>query len=51
MAGSASAGKLQMQLTQESTLEKVMKRGVLRVGMDTFVPWAMKDKTGKFVGF
>ena len=51
MAGSASAGKLQMQLTQESTLEQVMKRGVLRVGMDTFVPWAMKDKTGKFVGF
>jgi ABC-type amino acid transport substrate-binding protein len=23
----------------------------MRVGMDTFVPWAMKDKTGKFVGF
>ena len=28
-----------------------MKRGVLRVGMDTFVPWAMKDKTGKLIGF
>ena len=51
LAGSASAGKLQMQLTQESTLEQIMKRGVMRVGMDTFVPWAMKDKTGKFVGF
>ncbi len=49
--GSASAGKLQSQLTQESTLEQIMKRGVMRVGMDTFVPWAMKDKTGKFVGF
>ncbi len=51
MVGSAYAGKLQMQLSQESTLEQIMKRGVLRVGMDTFVPWAMKDKTGKFVGF
>ena len=28
-----------------------MKRGVLRVGMYTFVPWAMKDKTGKLIGF
>jgi len=47
----AFAGKLQNQLVKESTLEQIMKRGVLRVGMDTFVPWAMKDKTGKFVGF
>jgi polar amino acid transport system substrate-binding protein len=49
--GFAPAGKLQQQLTAESTLEQILKRGVMRVGMDTFVPWAMKDKTGKFVGF
>ena len=48
---SASAGKLQKQLAAESTIEKVVRRGVLRVGMSTFVPWAMKDKTGKFIGF
>ena len=35
----------------ESTIEKVQKRGILRVGMSTFVPWAMKDKTGKLIGF
>ena len=51
LAGSISAGELQMQLTKESTIEQIMKRGVLRVGMDTFVPWAMKSKTGEFVGF
>ncbi len=34
-----------------STIEKVIKRGTLRVGMSTFVPWAMKDKTGKLIGF
>jgi polar amino acid transport system substrate-binding protein len=51
LSGFAMAGKLQQQLTQESTLEQILKRGVMRVGMDTFVPWAMKDKTGKFVGF
>jgi polar amino acid transport system substrate-binding protein len=36
---------------KESMIEQVQKRGVLRVGMSTFVPWAMKDKTGKFIGF
>jgi polar amino acid transport system substrate-binding protein len=49
--GFSLAGKIQQQLTAESTLEQILKRGVMRVGMDTFVPWAMKDKTGKFVGF
>ena len=50
-AGVVSAGKLQQQFTAESTVEQALKRGVLRVGMSTFVPWAMKDKTGKLIGF
>jgi polar amino acid transport system substrate-binding protein len=37
--------------TGEAMLEQVMKRGVLRVGMSTFVPWAIQDKSGNFVGF
>ncbi len=36
---------------QESVIEKIQKQGVIRVGMSTFVPWAMKDKQGKLVGF
>ena len=51
MASAGFAGKLQQQLAGESTLEQVLKRGVLRVGMSTFVPWAMKDKKGKLIGF
>lgn len=51
VATSLSAGQVQQQLVQESTLEQVLKRGVLRVGMDTFVPWAMRDKTGELIGF
>jgi len=47
----AMAGKLQKQLIAESTIDQVMRREVLRVGMDTFLPWAMKDKKGKLVGF
>ncbi len=50
-AGVALAGELQQQLVEESTIEQVLKRGVLRVGMSTFVPWAMKDKTGELIGF
>jgi polar amino acid transport system substrate-binding protein len=45
------AGKIQQQFVKESALEQVLKRGALRVGMSTFVPWAMRDKTGKLVGF
>ncbi len=45
------AGKLQQQLVEQSAVEQIMKRGVLKVGMSTFVPWAMKDKTGKLIGF
>ncbi len=35
----------------EAMLEQVMKRGALRAGMSTFVPWAMQDKSGNFIGF
>jgi polar amino acid transport system substrate-binding protein len=51
ITATAFAGKMQRQLVQESTIEAIMKRGVIKVGMDTFVPWAMKDKQGKFIGF
>ena len=51
VVGSAAAGDLQRELVQESTLEQIMKRGTIKVGMDTFVPWAMKNKKGEFIGF
>lgn len=51
IAANSSAGNLQQQLVQESTVEQVIRRGNLRVGMSTFVPWAMKDKTGQLIGF
>jgi polar amino acid transport system substrate-binding protein len=47
----AVGGELQQKLIEESTVEQVIKRGVLRVGMSTFVPWAMTDKAGNLVGF
>lgn len=32
-------------------LDKINDRGTLRVGMSTFVPWAMRDKQGELIGF
>jgi polar amino acid transport system substrate-binding protein len=51
MVGLAFAGETQQKLIKESTVEQILQRGVLRVGMSTFVPWAMQDKTGKLIGF
>jgi len=34
-----------------SLIDSVKKRGVLKVGMSTFVPWAMNDKKGNLIGF
>lgn len=51
LAGQAPAASVQQELASEATIEQVMKRGVLKIGFSTFLPWAMKDKTGKFIGF
>ena len=51
VTGQAFAGEIQQKLVQESTIEQVIKSRVLRVGMSTFKPWAMKDKTGQLIGF
>jgi polar amino acid transport system substrate-binding protein len=32
-------------------LDQINERGTLRVGMSTFVPWAMRDKQGNLIGF
>jgi polar amino acid transport system substrate-binding protein len=35
----------------ESTIQAIVKRGRLLVGLSTFVPWAMRDKNGELIGF
>lgn len=47
----AMADSARQELTQNSLLEQILKRGVIRVGMSTFVPWAMRDKEGNLIGF
>lgn len=35
----------------EGMIDKVVKNGVMRVGFSSFVPWAMQDKNGEYIGF
>lgn len=51
MAVPCFAESVRGELANESTIEKVVERGVLKVGFSTFVPWAMKAKDGEFIGF
>ena len=36
---------------QDNSVDAVKKRGQLQVGFGSFVPWAMRDKQGQWVGF
>ena len=47
----ATAQGITQQITSASALEQIKKRGVIRVGFGTFVPWAMRNTRGEFVGF
>ncbi|UCF94132.1 MAG: transporter substrate-binding domain-containing protein [Desulfobacterales bacterium] len=51
LAGVVGAADVQQELRESSTIEKVIRSGKLRVGMSTFVPWAMQSKTGEWIGF
>jgi len=46
-----AASDVQKEIAGNSTIEKALRRGKLKVGMSTFVPWAMQSKTGEWVGF
>ena len=47
----ARAPKEEAAEVQESLIDRIMKRGILKVGLDIFVPWSFKDKDGNLVGF
>lgn len=38
-------------MASATSLESINKRATLRVGMTTFVPWAMRNKQGELIGF
>jgi len=49
---SATAFGADIELAKKSTVEKILKRGELRVGFESgYVPFEMTDKKGNFIGF
>jgi len=45
------AEDIQKELVAASGIENIIRSGKMRVGMSTFVPWAMQDKKGEWIGF
>ena len=50
-AGGLWADKINQDLVKSSVIDRVIRNGVLRVGLSSFVPWAMQDKEGQWIGF
>lgn len=44
-------GDVRATLAGGSLIEEIKRRGTLRVGLSTFVPWAMRNRAGELVGF
>lgn len=47
----AHAQNSSQSLAATSVLETIKKRGSIKIGMSTFVPWAMRDKNGALIGY
>lgn len=39
------------RLAADSVLETIKKRGAIKIGLSTFVPWAMRNKNGELIGY
>jgi polar amino acid transport system substrate-binding protein len=51
VARNAMAQEVRQALSAQSVIEEIKQRGILRVGVSTFVPWAMPNNNGELVGF
>ncbi|HAO32301.1 MAG TPA: transporter substrate-binding domain-containing protein [Candidatus Competibacter sp.] len=47
----ARAQNANQQIAADGVLETIKKRGSIKIGMSTFVPWAMRDKNGELIGY
>ena len=51
VAAPATAQNAAQSLAGESVIETIKKRGVIKIGLDLFIPWSMRDKNGELIGF
>ena len=47
----AAAQTVRQSIAQESVIETIKERGVIKIGLSLFKPWSMRDLNGELVGF
>ncbi len=47
----AGGDQAKAQQEEKSVIDNIMERGVIKVGVGVFTPWAFKDKDGNLIGF
>ncbi len=50
-ASSAWAQQASQELSSDSVIETIKKRGAIKIGLSIFKPWSMRDKNGELIGF
>ncbi|MFK7992876.1 MAG: transporter substrate-binding domain-containing protein [Granulosicoccus sp.] len=45
------AQQASQQLSSDSVIETIKKRGAIKIGLSIFKPWSMRDKNGELIGF
>lgn len=50
-ASTAFAQQASQQLSSDSAIEEIKKRGAIKIGLSIFKPWSMRDKNGELIGF
>lgn len=51
LAGAIALSAAPAMAQQTSMIDEAVQRGVLKVGVSLFTPWAMRDKSGELIGF
>lgn len=46
-----SAQNARQELSAESVIETIKRRGAIMIGLSLFVPWSMRDRNGELIGF
>ncbi|MFK8080742.1 MAG: transporter substrate-binding domain-containing protein [Granulosicoccus sp.] len=47
----ALAQQASQELSSDSAIEAIKKRGAIKIGLSIFKPWSMRDKNGELIGF
>lgn len=51
LVGPSMAQQASQEVSADSVIEKIKKRGAIKIGLSVFKPWSMRDKNGELIGF